>query len=405
MLEQQHTPPIHFRRSRRSRARALFHIALLYAICGLWNTSLLGCSPQEASNAETLSVLPYASLHHAVAARDLYAVLDYIEAGEALDGLDETRLTPYLLAVQEGAPHIAMALQRAGASRRALAPGGNNAAHLAAAANRVYTLDTLSQWGIAPVWQRNREAYYPAHTAAALGNTDISRVLTQHGQRPDVQLKSAVYSAPLLLAAENKHWDTVAYLRIAGADYGMEYAIYYDDFRTIRSLLAFNPGALEQGNMNDLRPLHVAISFGRIQVFKLFLEYGADIDSRTYNGKDALDFALEFNRPEIVDLLIAKGASPNALCSMRTGRRRLHRAAQEAPAAMVALLIKHGAQVDTFDADKHTALFLAVENNRPEVVRVLLAAGALVTPEILGLAREKEYAGIIPILENAGKGL
>jgi len=50
-------------------------------------------------------------------------------------------------------------------------------------------------------------------------------------------------------------------------------------------------------------PLHEASANGNLELVKLLLESGADVNAKTDDGKTALDFAIEYKRDDIVELL------------------------------------------------------------------------------------------------------
>jgi uncharacterized protein len=57
----------------------------------------------------------------------------------------------------------------------------------------------------------------------------------------------------------------------------------------------------------EATPLHVAIYKGEIEFIKKLIEYGADVNERSY-GLTPLMIAARYNKVEIMKLLIAKGA-------------------------------------------------------------------------------------------------
>jgi ankyrin repeat protein len=50
-------------------------------------------------------------------------------------------------------------------------------------------------------------------------------------------------------------------------------------------------------------PLHEASANGNVELVKLLIDNGADVNARSDDGKTPLDFAVEYKRDEIVDLL------------------------------------------------------------------------------------------------------
>lgn len=91
--------------------------------------------------------------------------------------------------------------------------------------------------------------------------------------------------------------------------------------------------------------LHVASYKGELEVAKLLIERGADLDSRSRAGWTALHYALREGHPEVVRLLLHHGADANA--KTRNDGNALHLAlfARSVPAALevIQLLLDHGA--------------------------------------------------------------
>jgi hypothetical protein len=57
-----------------------------------------------------------------------------------------------------------------------------------------------------------------------------------------------------------------------------------------------------------LSPLMYACTSGRIEIVKLLLDAGADVNAKTDDNKTALSFAMERGVPEVIDLLKKRGA-------------------------------------------------------------------------------------------------
>jgi ankyrin repeat protein len=78
---------------------------------------------------------------------------------------------------------------------------------------------------------------------------------------------------------------------------------------------------------------------------------------------------------------LAAGADPNATAPIYPGRRPLHAAIEEledgGPVDMIIALVRHGADVDAFDAERDAApLLMAFFRRQWAAARLLLAAGA-----------------------------
>ena len=77
-------------------------------------------------------------------------------------------------------------------------------------------------------------------------------------------------------------------------------------------------------NQDNQTALMLASSIGSLQIAKLLIERGANVNAvETFRGQTALMWAAAENHPDIVDLLLAHGAkTSNCARSTTTGRAR-----------------------------------------------------------------------------------
>ena len=152
-----------------------------------------------------------------------------------------------------------------------------------------------------------------------------------------------------------------------------------------------------------------AAASGHFSTVKLLLERGAEIDLKDPLGTTAMMFAAERKYPDIVSLLLRKGADK----SIRTvgkiwGGQRLtaheiaeqngcvnvikifsiyqqqfgilgedlYKAAQEGNSRLVRGLLVAGANLDYRDANSDQAIHMAADRGNNDVIRVLLEFGA-----------------------------
>lgn len=123
-------------------------------------------------------------------------------------------------------------------------------------------------------------------------------------------------------------------------------------------------------------PLHRAVRSGHIDVARLLLRHGADVETPNEDGWTALHYASVRNGT--LAFLLDQGA--NIDVRNRLGWTPLHRAAWYAHDGSVRLLLERGASIDAVEVQGRTPLRLATDAGDPATVRVLMAAGAIADP-------------------------
>lgn len=120
-------------------------------------------------------------------------------------------------------------------------------------------------------------------------------------------------------------------------------------------------------------PLIEASREGHLEIAKLLLDKGADVNIMSDEGFTALDAAIVKNQVEVVQLLLNKGANPNRYVA---GATPLYDAAGYGYTKIVGLLIEHGADINAKSFGRATPLAIAIQNNHLDVVNLLKKAGA-----------------------------
>lgn len=181
--------------------------------------------------------------------------------------------------------------------------------------------------------------------------TGIVRVLLDKGANVN---QPTNYKTALMLAADKGYADTVNLLLTKGAQVNVQ---------------------TDEGTA-----LMEAVSSGHTEVVKILLSAGADIKAVHRLGDQALALAARQRNykspnvepdPEILRLLLAKGADPNA-----TGRYGITPLMSANTAEKVKLLVAKGAKINAKDEEGKTALMQAASRGEPDVVSSLLESGA-----------------------------
>ena len=188
---------------------------------------------------------------------------------------------------------------------------GYTALHLAAKAGKLDVIDALVAAG-ANIEATGSIHYTPLAIAVSSGRTDALRRLLARGADPNGEVLGG--ATPLSIAASRSSPTAVANLLEAKADPNLHkplmQAMQYDRTEIVKLLI--NAGA--DINIHDDQkrfPLHFAAINASKELTTLLIDKGADIDQRDgANGYSPLQWAIHYNRQQMIELLIEKGANP-----------------------------------------------------------------------------------------------
>lgn len=221
----------------------------------------------------------------------------------------------------------------------------------------------------------------------------------------DVNEKAPDGSTALMWATFNVDHELVRALLKAGAKadvtnrYGgtaLAEAVKLEDIELVRLLL--DAGAdVDSPNLDNQTALMLAVSTGSLPISKLLVEHGADVNAvETFRNQNALMWAAGGNYPDIVDLLLAKGAKnvdlrakhddwprqmtsePRAQFQSRQtgGLTALLYATRSGCYRCAVSLVKAGADVNKPNPDGVTPLINALDNRSFDIAMFLLDQGA-----------------------------
>jgi ankyrin repeat protein len=127
-------------------------------------------------------------------------------------------------------------------------------------------------------------------------------------------------------------------------------------------------------------PLLQAAAKGDGHAVARLLKAGADINASNGTGATALTCAAENGHAKVVDYLLQKGASVDAIAGdgkkNKVGMTALMLAAQNGNAAIVGALLEKGADMKIQNKSGQTALMLAAFKGSAAAVKLLLDKGA-----------------------------
>lgn len=142
----------------------------------------------------------------------------------------------------------------------------------------------------------------------------------------------------------------------------------------VRSQLAWGENPDARTLLSRDTPLIKAAANGHIEVVKLLLEQGADVNRHNEGGETPLHYAARNGHVEVMEILLDHGADVTA---KGTGcGTPLQWAARSGQIKAAELLLAHDADVNQKGTDEHTALTDAVRNGHVDMVKFLLSRGA-----------------------------
>jgi len=143
-----------------------------------------------------------------------------------------------------------------------------------------------------------------------------------------------------------------------------------------------NPNAFVEGWNQTV--LGHAAARGDLRVVKLLLKHGANVQARMADGSTALAAAAQSDKTTEADaiaaLLIARNVPVSAV--NRRGETALHAAARNGNPALMQRLLKAGADPMAKDNSGWRPLEVATSYGKKDAVKLLLAAGAHVSPVV-----------------------
>lgn len=171
-------------------------------------------------------------------------------------------------------------------------------------------------------------------------------------------------------------------------------AIEAGDVTLVKKILKSDPSAVNQPDDNQFRdlPIHVAAASGNIDIVRLLLEAGADIDAGDSDNSTALGVAAIRTQGEMVGFLIEQGADVN-----RRDRKAdcpLSFAVYGRDEAIIQQMLDAGADLYFRNPQGETLLHIACQRGVPEFTKHLLENGAEIDAQAQGGGTPVGYAAM-----------
>ena len=177
----------------------------------------------------------------------------------------------------------------------------------------------------------------------------------------------------LLIAQYHHKKEMVALLLAAEPELDIFDAASVGRAERVTHLLDRDPGLRDAWSSDGFAPLHLAAFFGYPEVVRLLLARGAGMNPVARNPMKVqpLHSAAADGHGEVARLLVEAGAEVNA--RQEGGWTPLHAAAKNADVEMVRLLLAHGADPLAKTDEGKSAIGIAAEGGNLDLLRVLKA--------------------------------
>ncbi len=285
------------------------------------------------------------------------AALDTLLAGEdaakLMNRTDESRMAPVHYAVELNYRALLSALVKAGADLEVEDPYGRTALLLAADRGEAEVTGFLLRNG-AEIDAADDAGYTALHYTAM--STSVATMDTLLSWSTNVDATDDLDRGPLTSAVLARQPEMIYKLLLAGA----------------------NPNLRDK---NGMGPLHHAVMIGAGDVVAELVKQFSDIDMLTgtgladkaWEGATALHLAIAFDNNELMEQLIAAGASTSI--ANRKGDTPLMLAIRQAPGSTVTRLLALDASLDNVDGDE-TPMSLALSRGDVALIGSLVDLGA-----------------------------
>ena len=323
------------------------------------------------SNHDTALTLACAGGHE-----DLVELL--IKRGSNIEHRDKKGFTPLILAATAGHEKVVHSLINCGAELEAQSERTKDTPlSLACSGGRYEVVELLLKVG-ANKEHRNVSDYTPLSLAASGGYVNIIKLLLNNGAEINSRTGSKLGISPLMLAAMNGHTAAVRLLLDMGSDINAQIETNRNTALTLAcfqgrnevvSLLLDRKANVEHRAKTGLTPLMEAASGGYIEVGRVLLDKGADVNAAPVpSSRDtALTIAADKGHLKFVELLLSRCAAVEV--KNKKGNSPLWLAANGGHLGVVEALYNARADIDSQDNRKVSCLMAAFRKGHTKVVK------------------------------------
>jgi ankyrin repeat protein len=177
--------------------------------------------------------------------------------------------------------------------------------------------------------------------------------------------------SPVITAAYHGEMGIANYLVASGAKMDIFSSSALGLTYIVKNLVQKYPKMVNAVAIDGFQPLGLASFFGRTETAQYLILHGADVNSPSVNEQRVMPLhsAAAGRHLEVVRLLLANGADVNA--EQQGGFTALHAAAQNGQLEMIQLLLASGARVDALTFERKSPADLARDRGHAEALNLL----------------------------------
>lgn len=301
-----------------------------------------------------------------------------LNRGAEMEHRDKKGFTPLMLAATAGHANVVEIMLNNGSDMEAQSERTKDTAlSLACSSGRYEVVEILLSRG-ANKEHRNVSDYTPLSLAASGGYVNIIKLLLSHGAEINSRTGSKLGISPLMLAAMNGHAATVRLLLDMGSDINAQIETNRNTALTLAcfqgrcevvGLLLDRKANVEHRAKTGLTPLMEAASGGYVEVGRVLLDKGADVNAPPVpSSRDtALTIAADKGHYRFVELLLSRSAAVDV--KNKKGNSPLWLACNGGHLDVVQLLVNAGCDIDSQDNRKVSCLMAAFRKGHVKVVK------------------------------------
>lgn len=224
--------------------------------------------------------------------------------------------------------------------------------------------------------------YSAIHIACMSGSLDAVSELLENDDEGYIDFLDEQGNTPLNLAVAYNNKETVKFLIDKKANINLKDPYDYNAFHIaceeghleiVKELLSVFKDPLNQKTPEGDTPLLIACANDREELVEFLIDCGGNIDATDYNGFNTFHFACQNGWISIVEkILNNKKKYLNIDLKTLQGDTPLILACQQGEKEIVELLLEHGADITTRNADDNSLLMIACRRSDQEMIKLLL---------------------------------